>query len=143
MSAAEGMEIPAETASPVWVVYDGQCPFCSSFVELYRIRDLAGEVHLIDAREPHPIMDEIARQHLDLDEGMVVKLEGRLYHGAEALEILAILGSGETLFNRLNRALFRHHALARFLYPAMVKGRLLTLRLLGRTLIGSNAKGGT
>jgi predicted DCC family thiol-disulfide oxidoreductase YuxK len=120
----------------VWIVYDGECPFCSSYVTLYRIRQNAGRVHLVNAREPHPIVDEIRREDLDLDEGMAVKLNGRFYHGSAAMSILAILGSNGTLFNRLNRALFRHPHMARFLYPMLVRGRWLALRLLGRRLIG-------
>lgn len=121
----------------LWVVYDGQCPFCSSYVRLYRIREQANHVHLIDARAPHPILNEIHERKLNLDEGMAVKLGDRFYHGAAALQILAILGSGATIFNRLNRVLFRHPKLARRLYPLLVGGRLATLRLLGRTKIGA------
>jgi predicted DCC family thiol-disulfide oxidoreductase YuxK len=120
----------------IWVVYDGACPFCSSFVLLYRIRKHAKHVHLIDARSRHPIVDEIRQQRLDLNEGMAVKLNGRLYHGPDAMNILAILGSGKTLFNRLNRVLFRRPGVARLLYPLLARGRLITLRLLGRPLIG-------
>lgn len=121
--------------SDLWVVYDGECPFCSSYVLLYRLREQIGQVHLIDARSTHPIMAEVRREKLDLDEGMAVKFRGRFYHGAAAMNILAILGSGSGVFNRLNRALFRHPRLARFLYPMLVRGRWIILRLLGRRLI--------
>jgi predicted DCC family thiol-disulfide oxidoreductase YuxK len=117
------------------VVYDGECPFCSSYVLLYRLRERAGKVHLVDARSDHPLAEEIRRQGLDLDEGMAVKFQGRLYHGAAAMNMLAILGSNRGLFNRINGALFRHPRLARLLYPSLVRGRWIVLRLLGRRLI--------
>jgi predicted DCC family thiol-disulfide oxidoreductase YuxK len=120
----------------LWIVYDGDCPFCSSYVRLYRLREVTGRVHLIDARTDHPILAEIETLGLDLDQGMAVKASGRFYHGAEALQFLAILGAGEGLFNRFNRALFRHSGLSRVLYPWMVRGRLLSLRLLGRSTLG-------
>jgi predicted DCC family thiol-disulfide oxidoreductase YuxK len=120
----------------LWIVYDGDCPFCSSYVRLYRLREVTGKVHLIDARTDHPILREVEARGFDLDQGMAVKASGRFYHGAEALQFLAILGAGDGLFNRLNRALFRHPNLSRALYPLMVRGRLLTLRLLGRTTLG-------
>jgi predicted DCC family thiol-disulfide oxidoreductase YuxK len=124
------------STNDIWVVYDGECPFCSSFVLLYRIRKLAKRVHLVDARSRHPVVDEVRRRRFDLNEGMVVKVDGRLYHGPDAMNILAILGSGKTLFNRVNRALFRRPGMARLLYPLLARGRLITLRLLGRPLIG-------
>ena len=119
----------------LWVVYDGDCPFCSSYVLLYRLREQAKRVHLIDARSAHPILDEVRSEGLNLDEGMAVKFSGRFYHGAAAMNILAILGSNGGVFNRLNHSLFRHPRLARFLYPILVRGRWVVLRLLGRRLI--------
>jgi predicted DCC family thiol-disulfide oxidoreductase YuxK len=127
----------ANAGRDLWVVYDGECPFCSSFVTLYRIRQQTDHVHLIDARSGNPVVSEVRRAGYDLDVGMVVKFEGRLYHGAEAMTVLAILGSDRTIFNRLNHALFRRPRLARALYPWLVRGRLLVLRILGRKLIGA------
>ncbi|HMH66133.1 MAG TPA: DCC1-like thiol-disulfide oxidoreductase family protein [Rhizomicrobium sp.] len=131
MSARE--DIPS---GDIWVVYDGQCPFCSSYVLLYRLRALAGLVHLIDARSDHPLVEAIRQHGYDLDAGMAVAFGGRIYWGAEAMNVLALLGSGSTIFNRLNRLLFRRIGLARLLYPILVRGRMLTLRLLGRGRIG-------
>lgn len=121
----------------IWVVYDGQCPFCSSYVLLYRLRELAGQVHLIDARSDHPLVEAIRHRGFDLNAGMAVAFGGRIYWGAEAMNILALLGSDGTVFNRLNRLLFHRVGLAKVLYPLLVRGRLLTLRLLGRRLIGT------
>jgi predicted DCC family thiol-disulfide oxidoreductase YuxK len=135
------MSRPGLTQDDLWVVYDGECPFCSSYVRLYRLREVTGRVHLIDAREPHAIVGEVRALGFDLDDGMAVKAAGRFYHGAEAMQILAILGSGSGLFNALNRALFRRPRLARALYPWMVRGRLLTLRLLGRRTLHSGRGG--
>lgn len=121
----------------IWVVYDGQCPFCSSFVTLYRLRALARQVHLIDARSGDPMVGAIQRRGYDLDAGMALVVGGRIYWGAEAMQMLAVLGSDANLFNRLNGLLFRHRRLARLLYPMLVRGRLISLALLGRQRIRS------
>ena len=141
MFAARHDDARANDDRQLWVVYDGECPFCSSYVLLYRLRERTGQVHLIDARSGHPLVDEVRRQGLDLDEGMAVKFQGRLYHGAAAMNMLAILGSDGGVFNRLNRVLFRHPRLARILYPILVRGRWLVLRLLGRRLIADRRTG--
>jgi predicted DCC family thiol-disulfide oxidoreductase YuxK len=119
----------------VWIVYDGECPFCSSFVTLYRLRASGRTVHLVDARGGGMPVAEIRRLGFDLNAGMVVRYRDHFYWGAEAMNLLAILGSDATLFNRLNGMLFRHPTLARLLYPLLVRGRLASLRLLGRSLI--------
>ena len=118
------------------IIYDGECPFCSQFVTLYRIREHIKRVELIDARTVNPAVSEAMALGFNLNDGMVVKLQGRFYYGADAMNVLAMLGSSGTVFNRLNRVLFRRPRLARLLYPALVRGRKLTLRLLGRKLIG-------
>ena len=87
------------------------------------------------------VNDEVRSRGLDLDEGMAVMFQGRLYHGAGAMNMLAILGSDGGIFNRVNGALFRHPRLARLLYPVLVRGRWIALRLLGRRLIADGRKG--
>ncbi len=67
---------------------------------------------------------------------MVVRWRGQFHYGAEAMHLLATLAADRTVFNRINRAVFSRARLARALYPVLVRGRKLTLRLLGRKLIG-------
>ena len=108
------------------------CPFCTRYVMLYRIRQLAEKVHMIDARTDHPVVREVKARGHSLENGMAVKWNGQYYHGAAALHVLALLGSESGVFNTLNRLVFSRPKLGRFLYPAMVAGRRLTLKLLGR-----------
>jgi predicted DCC family thiol-disulfide oxidoreductase YuxK len=120
------------------VVYDGECPFCAAYVRMTRLRDSAGPVTLVDARgADHPVLDRIRADGLDLNQGMVVALDGRLYHGDAAMTALALLTTPSGPFNRAMRAVFRRPGLARVIYPPMVAGRNLTLRLLGRRPIGA------
>ncbi len=125
----------ATRAGPV-IVYDGECPFCAAYVRMTRLRESAGPVRLVDARAGGAEMDEVRAAGLDIDRGMVVKLDGRLYHGDAAMTALALLTTRSGTFNRIMRGLFARPGIARLLYPPMVAGRNLTLRLLGRTPIG-------
>ena len=120
-----------------WLVYDGECPFCSRYVRYVRLRQSAGPVRLINAREGGPLVEELQRAGLDLDEGMVLKLGDRYYHGADCIHALALLSSGSSLFNRINAKVFRSPRLSRALYPVLRAGRNTVLRLLGRRKIGS------
>ena len=121
------------TASETWIVYDGQCPFCSRYVQLVRLRETLGQVQLVDARKGGPQVAEVRQAGLDLDEGMVLKLDGRLYHGADCINMLALLSTPSSGFNRLNAALFRSRTASRLLYPVLRTGRNAVLRLLGRS----------
>ena len=41
----------APAAAGNWLVYDGDCPFCSRYVQLLRIREAVGPLRLVNARD--------------------------------------------------------------------------------------------
>ena len=127
-----------DSEDDVWVVYDGECPFCSRYVLLYQLRERGQRVHLVDARSSDPIVRDIRIRDFDLDEGMVVRWRGHYYHGGGAMHLLATLAGDDTFFDRLNRLIFGRQHLAQTLYPALVRGRKVILRILGRKLIGES-----
>lgn len=123
------------SAEPAVIVYDGECPFCSSYVRLLRLRQSIGPVRLVDARSSDPLVEALKAAGVDLDEGMVLKLGDRIYHGDECVHTLALLSTSVGLFNRLNAALFRSRTASRALYPILRTGRNAVLSLLGRRKI--------
>lgn len=123
-----------ENNGDVWFVYDGDCPLCMMGATHFRIKKAVGNLHLLNKRETddnHPLIQEININKLDLDKGMVVKVGNRLYQGADALHIMALIGSEKGWFNRLNSALFQSEKMAKFCYPSMRAVRNLLLALKG------------
>jgi predicted DCC family thiol-disulfide oxidoreductase YuxK len=125
------MHEPSKSQGAV-IVYDGQCPFCSTYVRYTRLRDAVGPVKLVDARSGGPVAEEAIRAGYNLDEGMVLKYGGRLYHGADCLNMLSLLSSRSGLFNQLMAFAFARPGVAHMAYPALRAGRNATLKLLGR-----------
>ena len=74
-----------------WLLYDGDCPFCSAYVSYVRLRETVGPVPLLDARAHPERVAEVKARGLDVDTGMVLKLDGRFYHGADCINALALL----------------------------------------------------
>lgn len=122
-----------DVTGEVWFVYDGDCPICNTAANALRIRKAVGNLHLINARtdKDHPLMAEIKRKGMNLDEGMVIKFQDTCYHGADALHVMALLGTGQDWFNRMNALLFRSPTLSALCYPAMRAMRNLAIRLKG------------
>lgn len=118
-----------------WLVYDGECPFCSAYVKYVRVREHV-RLHLVNARDGGPLVDEIVNRGLDLDEGMVLKMGDRYYHGADCINVLATLSTRSSAFNRINARMFSSPTLARALYPVLRAGRNGALSLLGRRRLG-------
>jgi hypothetical protein len=126
----------------VWPVKSCWCTIGSvllahAYCRLVRIPRSVGTLRLVNAREPSVVIDEITQAGLDIDQGMVVKMGGRLYYGTEAIHILALTNSRADLFNKLSYYAFRSDMLSRILYPALRTCRNLLLKVMGRTKINN------
>ena len=95
-------------------------------------------MHLVNARDDDPVVNDVIKRGFDLDQGMIVIIAERFYHGAEAMHVLAMLSTRTGWFNRLNFYVFRSKQVSTILYPLLRTGRNLVLRLLGRTAINTN-----
>ena len=77
----------------IQIVYDQECPFCSDFVRILRIKSAGNEVELINARETSSdIISKLSAKY-NLDDGMVVILDDTEYYGDQAAHVLSILSS--------------------------------------------------
>jgi len=119
------------------LIYDQECPVCTAYSCSVEVdQGQAKGVKRINARSADDELVRKAREAgLDLDEGMVVVHQGKLYHGAEALNIMARLAPDHGFGNRLNRLMFGNRTVARLSYPLLRAGRNALLKLLGRKKI--------
>ena len=122
---------PVRGAERAWLVYDGECPFCSRYAHYLDVGKAIGELVLVNAREGGPLVREIRDLPYDLNDGMALKLHGRYYFGGDALHVLALLSGNQGFFNAANRLLFRLPVAARLGYPLLKLGRRLALKLKG------------
>lgn len=125
------MQNTEKNTDEVWLVYDGECPVCRTYCKYVRIRDAVGTLHLVDARQPSALMDEITAAGLDIDQGMVVKFKDVLYYGPAAIHILTLLSTPSGVFNRISYYLFGSKRSASIFYPIGKAFRTLLLKLLG------------
>jgi predicted DCC family thiol-disulfide oxidoreductase YuxK len=117
------------------LVYDRECPFCHNYSQLVTIRKSVGTLVMINARDNVPLVQDIKKLGFDLNQGMVVKISEQYYHGADALNILALLSSRSGFFNKLNFWLFKSKLASSLLYPILRGGRNLVLIILGKKKI--------
>ena len=132
--------IPAETVSSDdrWgLVYDWQCPACNLYCHQLCGGESGARFRLIDARGNPEVMKEITARGFDIDQGMILIINGRFYYGAEAIHQLALIASPSTVFNWLNTRIFRSRRRAQLLYPVLRASRNFLLKLLRRTKINN------
>jgi predicted DCC family thiol-disulfide oxidoreductase YuxK len=118
--------------SRILVVYDGDCPLCNSYVSMTRLSKAVGRPTLVNARERPELVRVLADSGVNLDAGMAVYYQGRLYVGSDAVHLLALLTTPVDLANRVAAAVLGRPRLARALYPLLRAGRNLLLKLKNR-----------
>ena len=136
MSADATPMHPMDSAE-IHLVYDRECPVCEAYCRMVRIREAAGALRLVNARDAGEVMDEITAKGLDIDDGMVLKVESTLYYGADAIHVLSLMSSRSGVFNRLTYWLFRSKGLSAVLYPLFRFFRNLLLKLLRKSRINN------
>jgi predicted DCC family thiol-disulfide oxidoreductase YuxK len=115
--------------SRIVVIYDGDCPLCSTYIRVTRLSKAVGRPTLVNARERPELVRTLAENGVNLDVGMAVYYEGRLYAGSDAVHLLALLTTPVDLANRLAAAVLGRRSLSRGLYPFLRAGRNLLLKL--------------
>jgi predicted DCC family thiol-disulfide oxidoreductase YuxK len=117
------------------LIYDGQCPFCSRYVSLLDLRRSIDEISLVNAREAGSLVRELQEQGVNLDDGIVLILDGRIFYGADCINQIAVMGLSRGAFAVFNSWLFRSSVVANAFYPVLKFFRRATLRILGRKSI--------
>ncbi|MFT7389418.1 MAG: putative DCC family thiol-disulfide oxidoreductase YuxK [Candidatus Endobugula sp.] len=121
----------------ILLIYDKQCPACNNYCQIVRIRESIGELILVDARENSDVLKEVTDLGLDIDQGMVLKMEEAIYYGSDAIHALALLSSRSGVFNRVNYWLFKSSTLSGIFYPVLRFFRNILLKFLGKTKINN------
>jgi predicted DCC family thiol-disulfide oxidoreductase YuxK len=130
---SRGTDLPAERKN-IRIYYDGACPFCNSYVRLLQIRT-SFSVELIDAREYPLVARRFAAEGMSLNTGVAVEIDSARYHGAAAIQFLALIDAPGNTFNWINYHLFRYRWLAKCFYPVMRFARSLILAVTRRGFI--------
>jgi len=121
------------TGKETTVIYDGECPFCKTYVQFMRFRETVGTVNLLDARSQPELVQAFKNKGYDLNNGMVFIMNQKVHYGDDAVFMMSLLSSSVGVFNRMNGFIFSKPILAKTIYPVLVVGRKIVLKLLGKT----------
>jgi predicted DCC family thiol-disulfide oxidoreductase YuxK len=125
--------------SRIAILYDGDCPFCSTYVTMTRLRNAVGTPTLLNARERPDVVKALAEQGASLDMGLAVYYQGGIYTGGDAMHVLALLTTPVDFANRLAAALLRRRSFALRIYPFLRMGRNLLLKIRRRPQLDTTA----
>ena len=115
----------------ITIVYDGGCPFCSDYVAYQDLKARAEAVELVDARGDPQALARYAIDAADLEDGMVVIVDGVAHRGADAVHALSTLSRApRNWWVSAVAFVSRSAAVSRLLYPFLKLGRRIALTVL-------------
>ena len=130
---AERTEAADEFSQDAYLLYDGECPFCSFYARKSGFQTPGGRpLTLIDANRAPELLADLRAQGCEVDEGMVLVLDGRRYQGAEAMTALEAMTSGAGWFGGLSRWFASNPQRVRAFYPWFQRLRRAALWVKGR-----------
>lgn len=112
------------------ILYDGCCPLCRSYCNNVVI-DRKINVALHDARKQSEFRSAVTAQGIDIDTGIVIKLNGQIYSGSEAILNIAKRSETRGLVGFINRVFLNSAIKVKLFYPLGKMARKLWLGFLG------------
>ena len=96
------------------VLYDGDCPFCRSYVTFARLRETVGEVELIDARQRTDLTLYYEGLGYLIDDGMIVDTGEEVYYKGDAVWAINSLASTNPVLR-----LMENRRYVKWVYPCL------------------------
>jgi predicted DCC family thiol-disulfide oxidoreductase YuxK len=92
----------ADNPREILLVYDEECPVCAAYCRMSAFANPVGRLGLVNAHDASAVLKEITRQGLDIDQGMVLKVDNVLYYGSDGIHALSLMSSPSGVFNHVN-----------------------------------------
>lgn len=117
------------------ILYDGECPLCAYFAK--RVRNKSNNMDIINARKASELKAWVEEQNININKGLVVVDNNKIFSGYQALSLLANRLPTDTI-PPLPIHFFRHPKISCLVYPVLKVIRLLLLKIRGKSKINTH-----
>ena len=136
ISSASKNHVNSSSMSNTLIIgYDGDCPFCNSYIRMQRFKEMSLKVELKNFRESPDLIETMQSQGRNPNDGMYVNFNGAEYYADEAMTLISGLPSNKNIISLFFKWWFQNKTRAKILYPALRIGRNLALKILRRQQI--------
>ena len=119
------------------IIYDQDCPICNYFA--CTIGQSDKNIMIVNGRRSSSLLDEASKQGVDIDKGGIVFYNNKYYFGYKAFLLVANITNAKGWLGVTNQYFFKHHYIAKFLYPFFTLLRRIMLIILRKPLINAKA----
>ena len=127
----------AETPIPEgdFLLYDGDCPVCRTYVGWTALRQSHPDIQLIDARERPDLVAALRAEGIEINDTNLLQLDGQRFTGAAAMALVSRKMRADGIGRKVLKAATAPERVLRPIYPWFVRGRKALLWLAGRDQI--------
>lgn len=113
--------------------YDDDCPFCKEYSKYIELRKKF-DISLINARDDLEKMALFKDKGFDINSGMIVELDEKIYQGADAAIILDDCIKKDKLIDKILSFFVKLPGFKQVIYPVVLVFRKAILKIFGKSL---------
>ena len=111
------------------LLYDGECPFCTTLSKYYALKEALPGLQLVSMRDTEGLSQLHLPPELDFEKGMILlRTDGPILQGEPAFALINRLVNKTTLWDRIVIGANSSRPVSRILYPLAYLGRKIDLR---------------
>jgi len=111
------------------IYYDKDCPICKEYIKYIKLKEKF-HIQVCNAREYINKMEQFKKDGFDINEGIILEYNGKIYQGDKAIFIMDSLIESKTIFDKFVSFLITIPYLLKLTYPLLKLCRLLLLKTL-------------
>lgn len=118
---------PTQTKN--YLLYDGECPFCTSFSKFYELKKALPGIEIVSMRDTARLQALSLPKDLDFNKGMILALsDGRILQGEPAFRLINGNVKKTSLRDHVVIGMNSIKPITKVVYPLLFKMRLFVLR---------------
>ena len=111
--------------------YDDECPFCKEYSKYVQLRQIY-DISILDARKDLQKVKFFREKGYDINDGMILEIDDKIYQGDEAIVKIDKLLKKETLLDRLRSFFTNIPYFIKIIYPPIKIFRFILLKTIGK-----------
>tara|TARA_B100001758_G_C18236165_1_gene518031 strand:+ start:373 stop:699 length:327 start_codon:yes stop_codon:yes gene_type:complete len=97
------------------------------------------DIKILNARDNMELVKELKMLNYNIDDGMILKIDDKIYFGDEVINFLAKNGKNKNFVSSLTNILFKSYLISKILYPIFKYFRFLYFKIFLKKFINDNS----